>query len=61
MQLADGVVGVGVLRPGAPLHQAPHTDLSAGPQSVDQLDLVRVVSVVLGAGDNGVHSHYLLC
>ena len=50
--LAGGVLNGDecVLRSLAPLHQVPHTDLPAGPQCVDQLNLVGVVSVVLRAG-----------
>ena len=58
--LAGGVAGEGVLRPRAPLYQVPHTDLPAGSQCVDQIHLLRVVCMVLGAGDDGKHCHYLL-
>ena len=57
-QLLDGqVAGKGVLRP----HQVPPLSLPGGSQVVDQLHLVRVLCMVVGASDDGKHSHYLLC
>ena len=49
-QLLDGqVAGKGVLRP----HQVPPLSLPGGSQVVDQLHLVRVLCMAVGAGDDG--------